>query len=76
MHGFLKTNSQFIYSNVSVLKKALAYDYGWVSFFYLFLFGAKSILLKQYWCLNGAWTDTYKKNYQLIIGVAISTKHM
>ncbi len=45
-------------------------------FFYLFLFGAKSILLKQYWCLNGAWTDTYKKNYQLIIGVAISTKHM
>ncbi len=25
----------------------------------LFIFGAKSILLKQYWCLNGAWTDTY-----------------
>ncbi len=37
--------------------------------------GAKSILLKRYRCLNGAWTDTYKK-IVLIIGLAISTKHM
>ncbi len=37
--------------------------------------GAKSILLKRYRCLNSAWTDTYKKR-KLIIGLAISTKHM
>ncbi len=23
--------------------------------------GTKTIILKRYWCLNGAWTDNYKK---------------
>ncbi len=45
-------------------------------FFFFFDTGAKSILLKWYRCLNGAWTDTYnKKNYQLIIGLTISTTY-
>ncbi len=37
--------------------------------------GAKSIPLKWYRFLNGAWTDAYKNN-KLIIGLTISTKHM
>ncbi len=37
-----------------------------IVFFFFFNTVAKSILLKQYRCLNGAWTDTYTNNKLLI----------
>ncbi len=57
MYSFEMYNlSQFSY--VFLFFSMLTLGLGIVWFF--FDTGAKSILLKQYRCLNGAWTDTYK----------------